>query len=340
MLARLHDLAGQSDAAERLSAALATDRLHHALLFAGPDGVGKFTAAMTVAQLAFCADPKARTQATACAFCKSCNKFLAAGHADVVVPPLNDKGHLTVEAIREAIEILHIRPIEGPFKILIIRDAEKMNLSAQNAFLKTLEEPPGGAKIILTTARPDALISTVISRCQRIVFRAVPAADIQSLLVQRQQLEPKAAALVAALAQGSPAKAFATDPAVLIADRDWVADVDQRVDPTAPRAVPAAIASAAEMADAKDSLRNRLDLLRVWLRDQILVASGARVEIANVDRREDVEALARRRGLTTVLSRARALEHARQQLDLPYNLKAALIVEQLFIAFAGLGGRV
>jgi len=344
VLARLQDLAGQTDAARRLTTAISKDRLHHAMLFAGPDGVGKFTAALGVAQLSFCTSARAKQDGASCALCKSCNKFLADSHPDVVIPPANDKGNLVIDSIRSAIESLHIRPLEAPFKYLIVRDAERMNINTQNAFLKTLEEPPGGAKLILTTSRPETLIGTIISRCQRVTFPPVAPEAIQALLRERKEMNDGHAALVAALAQGSPSKAFDTDPDALIAERDWVADVDLSIEPGSPRAIGRAFEAAADMSegkDAKEKVRRRMDLLRVWLRDQILIASGARsVDLANLDRADELADLAHRRGLTAVLDRARALDHAQAQLDLPYNLKAALIVEQLFIAFAGHGGRV
>lgn len=324
MLTRLEQLNGQDDAVSRLAAAVESGRLHHALLFAGPDGVGKFTAARLLA----------------CRLHDSA-KALTVGHADVHVLEPNDKGKITVDMIRESTAVLHIRPLEGPFKIMIIRDADWMNHQAQNALLKTLEEPPGSSRLVLTTSRPQTFLPTILSRCQRIDFRPVPLDDITKMLIERSQLTPDRARLIAALSHGSPARAFDTDPEEVVAHRDRMADIDIAIEPSHPEAVPEAIKRAADLAADKDNLRPCLDLLGVWLRDQIVVSSGAILDdVANEDRRADLERLAHGRGLANILTRARALQHARSQLDQPYNLNAVMIVEQMCLAFAGHGGRV
>jgi DNA polymerase-3 subunit delta' len=295
-------LAGQGAVAQRLSTLLSGDRLHHALLFEGPDGVGKYTAARLFAQAMLCQSPSG---ADACGRCPSCVK-MATGHPDVLIMETEEKLH-KVDTVREVNQALHLRPTEGRFRILIIRDAEKMNMNAQNALLKTLEEPPGAAHIILTTARPRLLLPTVLSRCLKVAFLPVPRAEIAALLSERLGLAPEPAQVLAALAGGAPGRALAADPEAILALRDRAVALDGALDPGGPGTVRAALAAAESMNESPESLRETLDLLGVWLRDQLLVATtGDHSDLANADKREELQRLATARGTYEILRRARA----------------------------------
>ena len=342
MLDRLSRLAGQDDVVRRIEAAVTSGRLHHALLFAGPDGVGKYTAARLLTQVLFCTGARSGPTAV-CGQCPGCIKLTGPGHSDLHVLEPNEKGRIVVDNIREATGVLHVRPLEAPYKVLIIRDADRMNPQAQNALLKTLEEPPGSARLILTSSRPQTFLVTILSRCQRMDFRPVPTAAIADMLTDRDdgpELSRPEALLIAALSQGSPAQAFDADPEEITSARDQMADLDAHLSPGSASAAARAIRSAAALAADKEHLKANLGLLGVWLRDQILVASAARdVDIANADRRGDIEALAARRGLAQILTRARALETARDELNKPFNYNAVMIVEQMCLAFVGHGRR-
>lgn len=327
--ARLSLLAGQRAATERLAALLSGDRLHHALLFEGPDGVGKFTAARLFAQAMLCQGP--RSAADACGSCPSCVK-MATGHPDVLLMETEDKLH-KVDHVREANQALHLRPTESRFRILIIRDADKMNVQAQNALLKTLEEPPGSAHLILTTSRPRSLLVTVLSRCLKVAFMPVPRAEIAALLSERLGLAPEPAQVLAALAGGAPGRALAADPEAILALRDRAVEIDRALDPGGPGTVRAALAAAESMNESPESLRETLDLLGVWLRDQLLVATtGDQGDVANADQREELVRLASARGTYEILRRARALEHWQRELLSPYNRNPLMIAEQLCLA--------
>ncbi|MCC7386457.1 MAG: DNA polymerase III subunit delta' [Deltaproteobacteria bacterium] len=339
MVTRLESLAGQGEAARRLEAALAQGRLHHALLFSGPDGVGKFACAKLLAQIVQCSGGDSTS---ACGRCPGCTKITTAGHADVLILEPDDKDSIKVDAIREATQALYLKPIEGRFRLLLIRDADRMNPQAQNALLKTLEEPPGEAHLILTTSRPDAVLPTVRSRCSKVPFHPVPTAAISALLVEHKGIDRARADLVAALAQGAPGVAFQADPDHLIAARDRIADLDRRLSTGDVRRSQEAIAVAESLAKELEweDLREQLDLFAVWLRDQALLAAQVeQPEIANADRLEDLRELAAARGSYEVLRRARTLERCRRDLDSPYNLNTQLVVEQLCLGLIGWGRR-
>ncbi len=335
MRVAIDQLAGQSAAAEHLSGALGADRLHHALLFAGPDGVGKFHAARVLAQRILCQRaPLPKDPGAACGECNACIKVAGSNHADLHVLDTEDR-MLKIDAVRDAIAALHVRTVERGAKVLIIRDADRMNPNAQNALLKTLEEPPGHTHLILTSSRPRSLLLTVRSRCQEIPFRPVSTQGMTEILVRTKGLPELEARLVAALSQGAPGRALETDVPALIEARNQVADVDLRLEPGPAASVAEALKCAQQLTDDNKQLAARLDLLSVWLRDQILLASGAQSEIANTDREPDLVKLAETRGLTEVLRRARALEITRALVALPQNLNNLLITEQLCLALAG-----
>jgi DNA polymerase III subunit delta' len=258
----------------------------------------------------------------------------------VIISP-NEKNKIIVSDIREASKVLHIQALEAPFKVLIIRDADRMNVQAQNALLKTLEEPPGNVKIILTSSKPRSFLLTILSRCQRLDFRPVPTPAIKTMLLQQMDIDEKTAHLIAALSQGSPARALCADPDDTLAQRDRIADLDEALSQGDQRASATAIVQATQLSAEKDELQTRLQLLGVWLRDQVLIASNAEtIAIANIDRKEDLKRLASERGLYQIINRARALELAQHKLSLPFNLNVGLIVEQLCLSLAGQNGSI
>lgn len=158
---------------EQLMRSAQAGRIVHALLFAGPHGTGKRSAAALFARAALCQSADADKP---CGVCPACKKCLAGTHPDVhVVAP--EKSTIKVEQIRTLIERLSLAPYEGGRKIAVIERADRMGESAQNALLKTLESPTGDVLFILLTEAPGALLPTVVSRCLQLRFRCLEAAD-------------------------------------------------------------------------------------------------------------------------------------------------------------------
>lgn len=142
-------------------------RLAHAYLFCGARGCGKKTLARLLAQALFC---EAEEGKRPCGFCPACKRFLSGNHPDVRA--LSPKGRsIGVDEVRELMDYLSRRPYEGRWHVAIVERADKMTPSAQNALLKTLEEPPAHAVFILATTEPQRLPATILSRCQRFDFR-------------------------------------------------------------------------------------------------------------------------------------------------------------------------
>jgi DNA polymerase-3 subunit delta' len=166
------------------------------LIFSGPAGAGKRQTAVATAQAINCLSPRGEGESfDACGTCAACTHIERGIHPDVVIVEPGDSGSIKIEPIRDVIERAGYRPFEGRRRVVIINDADAMASSPQNALLKILEEPPPSSVFILVTARPDMLLPTVQSRCQRVRFQLAEqgALDADAVEVARRVLELAAA---------------------------------------------------------------------------------------------------------------------------------------------------
>ncbi len=194
-----HELVGQSAARAFLQRGLATGRLPASLLFTGPSGVGKRQFALALAQALNC--PEAPD--TGCGVCATCQRIAQGAYSDVqqIVP---DGAHIRIGQVREAIRFVTDVPYEGRRRVVIFERADTFNTAAANAFLKTLEEPPAHAQLILISARPDALPATIRSRCPVVRFALLSPDEVEQCLERYARRPPADQRLLARLAQGRP----------------------------------------------------------------------------------------------------------------------------------------
>src|SRR4051812_46135834 len=167
------DLAGPRVLLDRMARAAARGSLPPSLIFSGPDGVGKKRAAIALAQLFNCTSPGAATAdlaPDACGNCSACRRIARGMHADVLLIEPGESGSIKIDQVRAALERTAYRPFEGRRRVVIIDEADAMDAIPQDALLKTLEEPPAASSFVLITSRPDVLLPTVRSRCQRVRF--------------------------------------------------------------------------------------------------------------------------------------------------------------------------
>ncbi len=163
------DVIGQGKAVMILSGMLSNKRIASSYLFTGPSGIGKKFASFQFIKSINCLDAHSGSIVDSCDMCISCRKMESLTHPDlrVIVP---EDGMIKIDKIRELDEFLSLTPMEGERKVVIVDDADKMNPNAGNAFLKTLEEPPADSTIILISAKEEALLDTIKSRCIKINF--------------------------------------------------------------------------------------------------------------------------------------------------------------------------
>jgi DNA polymerase III subunit delta' len=196
-----------------LARAVHQESLPPSLILAGPSGAGKRLLAVATAQALNCPNVERRTPneeipLDACGTCATCARIARGVHPDVLIVEPGDSGAIKVDQARDLIDRAAYRPFEGRRRVVIIDEADALVPAAQNALLKTLEEPPSLSVFMLITARPDALLPTVRSRCPLLRFRALGPDDVAAALVQRGRTRAEAR-LVAATADGSVERALA-----------------------------------------------------------------------------------------------------------------------------------
>lgn len=285
--------------------AVARDTLPPCLVFAGPAGVGKRRMAQAVAQRLNC-EARASGQADpadACGACRACERVQRDVHADVIVVEPGESGTIKVAAIRAVVEQAAYRPFEGRRRVVIIDDADRMVAEAQNALLKTLEEPPAGSVFLLVTSRPHLLLSTVRSRCPALRFGGLSVDEIVGLLVAEHDVERSTAVAAAVVADGSVGRALEVGSEEHLQDRERATEAlralatartsKQRLE-TAKALVAAGRGRRSSPAADRETLGRRLRALGALLRDlQLVAVRGEPAWLANADLEADLVGLAR-----------------------------------------------
>jgi DNA polymerase-3 subunit delta' len=185
---------------ELLSRSVARDTLPPSLIFAGPSGAGTRATAIALAQALNCANPVSDSRGAApagpdtrdaCGECPSCLRIARGVHPDILLVEPGDNGTIRIEQVRELVDRANYRPFEGRRRVVIVDEADALVPAAQNALLKTLEEPPASSVFILVTSRPDMLLATVRSRCVRLTFAASaePESDADARQVAERVLQ-------------------------------------------------------------------------------------------------------------------------------------------------------
>ncbi len=174
---RFADIVGQPGIVQALSGQVASGRVSHAYLFSGPRGTGKTTAAKVLARAINCADPQ---QGDACGRCKPCVELMGDANMDVI--EIDAASNNSVDKVREMLDNVKYMPAVGRFRVYIVDEVHMLSVSAFNALLKTLEEPPAHVVFILATTEPHKLPATVLSRCQQFQFKRIGTKEMAGLL--------------------------------------------------------------------------------------------------------------------------------------------------------------
>jgi len=169
------DFPDQQDAVQLLQRSLERGRLGHAYLFGGSDLAELEAVAGTLAKALICEKPPRRTSAglalDCCDACSSCRRIDSAAHPDVLwVRPESKLRIITIDQMRDLMQTVHLKPAEASFKVAVIVAADRLNVQAANAFLKTLEEPPADSILIILSTEPQRMLETILSRCLRLIF--------------------------------------------------------------------------------------------------------------------------------------------------------------------------
>jgi len=284
-----------------LSRAVAHDPLPPSLLLAGPAGIGKRRIALAVAATMNCLQPRqtADLERDACGECASCRRIARGVHPDVLLIEPGDTGSIKIEQIRDVVDRSGFRPFEGRRRVVIIDEADAMMPAAQNALLKTLEEPPSASVFLLLSSLPDALLPTVQSRCPRLRLAPLAPAEVAEVLVRDHGYADADARAAAADADGSVGRALSAEAADLTEARAAAQRILEQAARTSDTtrlvdAVKDVVGKKGSSASERDQLAACLRAVASLLRDLGLLAVDAdRATLANSDLQRQLEALSR-----------------------------------------------
>ncbi|MEW6777647.1 MAG: DNA polymerase III subunit delta' [Bdellovibrionota bacterium] len=338
-------LIGQDSAVAMLKRLLAADRLPHALLFAGPEGVGKHFAAKLLTQALLCTNrgkgggaslfggAPAASKDDACGKCSACQRVLSGQHPDLhEVSGTGAMGFIQVEPVRELSRVLHLHSVEGGAKVAILDPADRMNKESANTLLKTLEEPPPETVLLLIARERSLLLPTIVSRCHVIRFGLLDREALSRYLATSGEdlgfrEAPDLARLAVALAGGSIGKLLAHSAEDLRASRGSLRDAIGRLETAARQgSLKWAEGLAATGKESSGALEAILEGLTLFFRDVAAQKAGVPPEgLSNQDLLPEIGRWSARLSLPGAVSRLEAVLSARDALQANAHKEMALV---------------
>lgn len=349
---------------EFLRASIASGRVSHAYLFTGPAGSNKTAAAYAFAQAILCKDHGCRT-------CDDCRRIERRKHPDVhFYTPEGAQGYL-IEQIREIVSGVSLAPIRAKGKVYILDRVDLLGVSAANAFLKTLEEPVEGVTFILLGRTREAVLPTIVSRCQVVPFRHIPAREAAGILSQKTGVTPEQARIAIEACNGSITRAMTFAKSAeraefrtrimevlsnlpLSDERDvleYAAELIERAKAPLDNVRTQQSEELAESADfltktalkqielrhkralsmaTRESLNQTTSIIRSWLRDVLMIASGTPDLIVNIDQREVLQRVAQKVTPASIMSALR--EAYKTDETLSYNVSPETCLDVLLFS--------
>ena len=355
---------GQPRVREFLRASIASGRVSHAYLFPGPAGSNKTAAAYAFAQAILCKDHGCRT-------CDDCRRIERRKHPDVhFYTPEGAQGYL-IEQIREIVSGVSLAPIRAKGKVYILDRVDLLGVSAANAFLKNLEEPVEGVTFILLGRTREAVLPTIVSRCQVVPFRHIPAREAAGILSQKTGVTPEQARIAIEACNGSITRAMTFAKSAeraefrarimevlsnlpLSDERDvleYAAELIERAKAPLDNVRTQQSEELAESADfltktalkqielrhkralsmaTRESLNQTTSIIRSWLRDVLMIASGTPDLVVNIDQREVLQRVAQKVTPASIMSALR--EAYKTDETLSYNVSPETCLDVLLFS--------
>ena len=265
-MSRFKDIVGQEQLKEHLENAIRLNKVSHAYIINGERSSGKEFIAKTFAMALQCEN---REDMEPCQECHSCKQALSANHPDIIFISHEKPNTISVDDIRSQINgDVAIKPYSGPKKIYIMNDGEKMTVQAQNALLKTLEEPPEYAVIIILTSNVNAFLPTIVSRCVVLNMKPVKDEQIKTYLMEEMEIPNYKADICVAFARGNVGKArllakseeFDKVKEEAITLLKYINDME----------IHEIVAAIKKINEYKFDVNDYLDILSIWYRDVLL----------------------------------------------------------------------
>jgi DNA polymerase-3 subunit delta' len=324
------NLVGHDWAVSLLARHIQTSNVKHAYLFCGPEGIGRRSLALRFAQALTCQNKQ--SPAEPCLACQSCQRFFGMQHPDLFIISAPDPGReIRIEQIRGLQHDLSLAPYEAPYRIGLLLDFQNANANAQNAMLKTLEEPTSRTILLLTASRPEDLLPTIASRCEVVLLRAASIDVVAKQLEKREGVEKDKAFKIASLSGGCYGYALTlnNNPTDLERINYLIHGLLQAMSAT----LHERFTYAEELTGRKTSARENLNqALKIWLsfwRDTLIVASGGNTAIINSEFKEAIFSLAKQVSLAEIHKQMTRLEAGIEKLD--KNVNTRLLAEVLLM---------
>lgn len=320
------NIIGQSLLLDRLNNMISSGRVAHAYLLKGPKGIGKTTIGEVFAKMLLCKSSDTRP----CNICQSCIQFASGNHPDYIY--IVPKGRsIKIDQIRQLRQDIAIKPYQEGRKVYMIDDAHTMTQQAQNALLKTLEEPPAYATLILGTDNIHALLPTIISRCQTIPIRRLSSGDICTILRDRG-LSTDEADVFAHMSAGIPGRAIeiSLDERFKVLREGTIDYLDKLFSMDRGEL----LRSTDLFMDNREDIDTILDILVVFMRDVLIyVETGDAVLIMNRDKLSIIDQYSKALTRRQVRNSIENIETARKMLD--NNANYQLTIENMILAISG-----
>ncbi len=262
---KFSDILGQEQMKQHMQAAIVSGRVSHAYIISGPKSSGKMMMASAFAQTLLC-EEKGKEP---CGNCKSCIQAASKNNPDIIYVSHEKPNVYSVDEIRQqVVNDVQIKPYSGKYKVYIIDEADKMNPQAQNAILKTIEEPPAYVIIMLLTASAGSFLQTILSRCLTLEMKPVRNEEIELFLRNKYDIVDYEARVCAAFSQGNVGKAVNLATSTEFNElKDEVLQLVKRISDIDPYEMSEAVKRASVY---KITIDDYFDLLTVWYRDVLL----------------------------------------------------------------------
>ena len=317
---------GQEQMTQNLENALKHKKISHAYLFQGERLSGKRMIADIFARALQCEGDGDRP----CNQCRSCRQAINGNHPDIIYVEHDKPNVISVDNIRTQINgDIAIKPYSSAYKIYIMDEAEKMNTQAQNALLKTLEEPPEYAVIMLLSTRAEAILPTILSRCVALNTKPVSDDKIKHFLMEKVQVPDYRASICASFARGNVGRAIQ-----LASNEDFdkmKAEVLGNLKSIFEMEVNQMAAAAKKMTEEKYEVEDYLDLCFIWYRDVLLYkACKDRKHLVFLEEIRDIERIGEQYSYEAIEKVIGAIEQARSRIK--SNVNFDLTMELLFMA--------
>ena len=326
-MAGFSEILGHEQIIEHLQNAIQMKKVSHAYILDGEEGAGKMMLARAFAQTLQCE----RGGTEPCGECHSCKQALSGNQPDIIMVSHEKPASIGVEDIRgQLCGDIQIKPYSSPYKIYIVDEAEKMTVQAQNALLKTIEEPPAYGVILLLTTNADAFLPTILSRCVTLKLRPVKSEVIRAYLMEKYQIPDYQADVCTAFARGNVGKAQRLAQSEQFAElKEHLIHLLRHLRDMEIYELTEAVRSASEY---KAEIGDYLDLMALWFRDVLLFKATRQIDgLVFAEEIGDISAQAQKssyEGLERIL---KALEKAKVRLKANVNFELTMELLMLTI---------